>query len=163
MVQLRLCEQCERHVRHSENVCPFCQAELGPQPLDLRRRMSGQLSRAQRFAAAMSMAAAPLAGCSETTSIPVDPNSGGSMTTTGGAQLSGGMLATGGAQGTGGLITVQPYGLPPTGGFIAVPPYGIPPTGGTESDAGLTDASAPDSGKDAGPVILPAYGIPPGT
>ncbi len=158
----RLCEQCERHVRHSESVCPFCQAELAPQPLDLRQRIAGQLSRAQRFAAAMSMAAAPLAGCSETTSIPVSPNSGGSVSTTGGAQSTGGTFATGGAQETGGFIAVPAYGLPLTGGFIAVPPYGIAPTGGTSSvDASVPDADTPDSGEDAGAVVLPVYGLPP--
>ena len=34
MGQLRVCEQCECHVRVDEHRCPFCQAELEPRLLE---------------------------------------------------------------------------------------------------------------------------------
>lgn len=168
-MQLRVCEHCERHVRVGESLCPFCDAELSAQPLDPIRKVPGHWSRAQRFAAAMSVAAAPLAGCMETSTDTTantggitDPTTGGT-TGSGGVQATGGIQATGGAQETGGIIAVPVYGLPVTGGFIGVPPYGIPPdpTGGSNSidagaadadvpDADVPDADTPDSGQDAG-------------
>ena len=156
MVQLRVCEQCERHVRIGEGLCPFCQAALAPQPLDLRRKAVGSLSRAQRFAAAMAMAASPLAGCvDDVVLVPSQVDSGGQAET--GGSSSGGSLTTGGAQATGGLST--------TGGEMAAPVYGAPfPTGGTDTDASAPDAStdaAVDAGEDAGPIAIPVYGLAP--
>lgn len=56
---LRVCAACLRHVRVSEERCPFCEAALAPSPRP-PALPSGVLSRAAQFALAAS-----LIGCEE--------------------------------------------------------------------------------------------------
>jgi hypothetical protein len=162
MNRLRLCEGCSRHVRESEQVCPFCQQVLAPLQLPAAVRLPAGLSRAQRLALA---AAAAVVG--QTIAACTADGDGGSMV----QPVYGGSVppATAGARAT---VAGRDAG-PGSGGagVVAVPVYGAP-LAGTQSlpiqkpdagrDAGDEDAGvAPDaSTPDGGPTVHPVYGAP---
>jgi hypothetical protein len=131
------CPSCARHVRVSDEMCPFCAAALSDsrRSLPLPRTPASRLSRAALFAFGASAAA--VAACGGTTSALDDAGTG-----------DGGREAT---------VFQPPYGAAPPfdAGEDAFPTvdaaYGGPP-----QDAG-SDADA--SGQPDG--IAPPYGAPP--
>jgi hypothetical protein len=89
------CSECNRHVRMSDMVCPFCAA---PQParatLPETEAPRARLSRTAIFAAGAALAG--MSACSSTAN-PADSGAGGAAAGTGGV--------TGGAGGAGGAAT----------------------------------------------------------
>ena len=136
------CPSCERHVRASEEACPFCAAALPerPAPAPLPRTPAVRLSRAAMFA--LGATAAAVAACSSS------------------GPVYGGPADSGGAPGDSGRQDApvpQPiYGGPPVdsggdGPFLADAAYGGP----------LKDAASDADGGDAEGGPAPAYGAPP--
>jgi hypothetical protein len=144
---LRPCGSCGRHVRVSENACPFCRASIDPTPTPPSARVVGRLGRAAIFAfgaAATTVAVASSEGCSTTTT----PPDAADVVDTGGP-----MPLYGGAPDTG----------PENDDAGISPPYGTP-SEDAGTDAGLAamyGAPPQDAGVDAADPIAPAYGGPP--
>jgi hypothetical protein len=164
------CPSCNRHLRTTESVCPFCAADVreamstaAPRPIPTER-----LSRSAMFA----FAAANLgvAACGGTVEVP-GPG------TPDGAVSNGGASGAGGGVSTGGYVSMPHYGVPPmsggsansggtssggtmnTGGYVIVPPYGVPPmSGGSANSGGTNSGGTMNTG---GHVIVPPYGVPP--
>lgn len=149
------CPSCGRHVRVSEEACPFCASVL---PTDLAARaIPAATSRMKRAAAFAFTATLTLAGCSDDAAPKVDS---GSLTDTQSPSDTGTDV---------GPASDHPvYGAPPDvivqtdsgvrdagntvdddGGAMAL--YGLPP-----ADAGSADASVNDDGGSAA-----LYGLPP--
>ena len=160
---LALCPACTRHVRVTEEACPFCEAKL---PASLRESAppkgpSVRLSRAALFALGAlgtgTLAVAP--GCGGNTTSTTIPNDAGDDATD----------AT--------INALPPYGIAPIPDANFAPMYGIAPVPDADdesasdasavpdaSDAGGASDGAPDAASDAGDAghtILPAYGIAP--
>jgi hypothetical protein len=140
MKHLVPCPECSRHVRVSENACPFCDAalELGhtPPPVVPNRR----LSRVALLAFSATLAAGVGACGGDTDSDKGTGGSGGASGGSGGASGGSGGTTGGSAGSTGG-----------DGGFAAAATlYGLP-----IDDAGAsTGGSFPEGG-------VPVYGAPP--
>jgi hypothetical protein len=165
------CPACTRHVRVTEEACPFCEARL---PASLResappKAPSVRLSRAALFALGALGAAGPLA---------VAPGCGGSTTTETPPYGIPPVPDAGDDASDATVVFAPPYGIAPIPDANFAPMYGLSPVpdAGDEStgdaseasdasDAGgasdgASDARASDAG-DAGHTILPAYGIAP--
>jgi hypothetical protein len=178
MRALSLCQSCKRHIRVSERTCPFCGAAhvlaAAAQELRPRGRPGG---RAALFLAGA--AAAP--GCADEPDVPEQaiPVYGAAIDYDA-SRVDGGAASDAGKDARS-EMSIPPYGISPVYGVpvdrdagkdanvcgdpqepMAVPVYGIPVVGKPARDAG-SDASVcgADGGvKDAGPMLLPPYGIP---
>jgi hypothetical protein len=131
MAQLLPCPSCSRHVRRTENGCPFCGAALELAELPLKAMPTQRLGRAATFAFGAAVATS-VAACS-----------GGPAPAYGAPAVDTGIVADGGSDGG----AVPLYGGPPQdagndAGMLAM--YGGPPN---------------DAGSDAGGPA-PAYGGP---
>jgi hypothetical protein len=130
------CPSCARHVRGSEEACPFCTAPLATSRRAPAPRSPGaRLSRAALYAFGASAAA--LAACGGTT---------------------GNTFADGGPDASDESTPMPVYGGPVADGgqdgpFLADAAYGGPPQDGA--------ADAEDGGSDAEGGIQPPYGAPP--
>lgn len=158
------CPSCGRHVRVSEEACPFCASVL---PTDLAARaVPAATSRMKRAAAFAFTATLTLAGCSDDAAPKVDsgaltdagPQSDSATPTDNGNVADTGVVVDAGDDG--GLVAL--YGGPPdsgvrdAGGTVdddggAMALYGLPP-----ADAGSADSSVNDDGGSAA-----LYGLPP--
>lgn len=135
VIHLVACARCQRHVRTSETLCPFCGDAL---PMSLRgsaapRVPAGRLGRAAIFAFGTALAAAT--GCGE------------SHTEDAGPGVDAGAMADAGFD-SGAIVAA--YGTPADAG----------PDDAGSGDAGSGDAGLADAGFDAA-LILPPYGAPP--
>lgn len=156
---LQPCPACSRHIRITEESCPFCAASVvgllkAPAPL----KFPGRMSRAALITASTLAAVSACAGEDDGD----DQGSGGAMTDSGGSEM-----GTGGDEmGAGGVV----YGTPPSGGAdqgtggdaagsggldVGVPEYGISPAGGNPGTGG-----EPATGT-GGDIVGPVYGAPP--
>lgn len=125
------CPSCKRHVRASEDHCPFCSADL-KQPGLLRASAPsaaspGRLTRAAAFVFGASLT---VAACG------TDETGGGSSSSSGGDA---GSAADSGPDDDGGVIAL--YGDPapdggPDDGGSGMPKYGAPPPPDGGTDAG---------------------------
>ena len=134
-IRLLPCPSCARHVRASEEACPFCASVLatsrGARPLP--RSPGERLKRAALFA--LGGTAAAVAACGGTTSSTFDGGTG-----------------DGGDE----SIAMPIYGGPPADGgedgpFLTDAAYGGPPP----------DAADAADGSDADSGVAPVYGAPP--
>ena len=189
MSQLAPCPHCQRHVRASEQSCPFCAGSLAGARLRARPEVATRgLSRASIFALGASMAAAAggtalLDGCAAEPDPEDDDSSqqpiygapvqdagivrndaGGGGGPGGPAPVYGAPVQTDAGSNLPGKDAgsgVVIYGAPvqPDGGFV--PFYGAPIQ---PRDAGRNDASASDAGSDVwgddGGRVGPVYGAP---
>lgn len=146
MNQLLPCSVCQRHIRVSESVCPFCGAALDFSDAAAPVLPRTRLGRAATFAFGATIAsAAVLTSCGET-------DDGGGQGGAAGVTASGGSSTTGGSGGRaskGGSTGVA--GDTGSGGTTNVGPvYGTPP-GGAGNDDFDHDAGSP----------VPLYGAAP--
>ena len=131
------CTACARHIRASEDACPFCatgvpdRARL-PTEASPSRGRGPRLSRAAIFLAGATAATAAVAGCGKTTA-------GGSDTSSTPTSIA------------------APYGAPPMDSGLEVPivppvpAYGGPPPGlDTTTPAPTTTTRTPAASKDGG-------------
>ena len=140
------CTACQRHVRASETVCPFCATALDPAHAAAPALPTQRLGRAALFAFGATLAASLTAvGCGGDT----DDGKGGGGGDGGSSAGSGGSGGggSGGSAGTAG--TAGRGGSGGSGGGVA-PLYGLP------ADAGLPDSQAAGGLGGAQPV----YGAP---
>jgi len=183
MANLVSCPECQRHIRQTETVCPFCERDVGariasvaPRPLPTMR-----LSRAALYAFAAA-ATVGTAACSSDDGNPTPMygapaptggqyNAGGSATggqaNTGGTATggqantggtaSGGQANTGGQQNTGGGIAPA-YGVPASGGFGGAAIYGAPPVPTGQGGAIYGAPPVPTATGAGGAAV---YGAPP--
>lgn len=177
-MSLLACPECNRHIRTSESVCPFCSADVAAAMASAAPRVmpAERLSRA----AMMAFAAASL-GAAACGSEVVTPLYGAPMPPDGSVNA-GGAGGAGGASsgGAGGQMVMPLYGAPfptggtansggansATGGVMSVPAYGIAPfptggasnSGGTQSAGGAGGTNASGAG---GTMVMPLYGAPP--
>ena len=136
------CPSCARHVRSTEDACPFCAASITRGAVRPVPRVGARLSRAALYA--LGASAAALAAC------------GGNSTSSSDA-------------GANGDAQIGPmYGGPPVeAGSDQFVPTPTPAYGGPPQDAGTEpgDGGANDGGKEGGGVKdggpAPAYGAPP--
>lgn len=172
------CPGCERHVRASEAVCPFCSATLSEEFRGQQASQipSGRLGRAALAAfrttvsagavAASAAVGASALGCAADADSGV-PNaqqsaagstSGGSSNGGGGESNNGGSsTGSGGATSAGG-DSASGGADPGEGGMPnIVPPYGIAPI--PEEDAGTSEDAG--TGVDDPGGQIPIYGAPP--
>jgi hypothetical protein len=130
------CPSCARHVRVSEDACPFCATALPERSAPPLRTPAVRLGRAALFA--LGTSAAAIAACGGTTSTLDDAGtSSGSSGTSSGSS---------GSSGTSGIAA---YGGPPFDSGADTQPG--PMYGGPPQDA------APDNDSSAAPL----YGLPP--
>jgi hypothetical protein len=175
MTRLRSCDACSRHVRITEQSCPFCKHTLTAANLPVAPKLPSGLSRAQRLAVAAAFASGQaLAACADSTPQQPDTRAAGTGASAGktaSAAANGGSAAA--SSGNAGIGVATPvYGAPLAGnpGIMATPPYGAspppPPTAGKKSDP-VPDAGTPDDDAgtttvpDAGHMVHPVYGAPP--
>jgi hypothetical protein len=152
------CPACDRHVRTTHAVCPFCDTPL---PADLGGRAApaatARLGRAAAFAFGASIA---LTGCGSDVVMNASggSTSGGGASATGGAGGGGGSATGGGGASTGGsggatTTSTSSSGIASSGALYGAPPppphdAGVPDSGGFGSDYG---APPPPPKGDAGP------------
>jgi hypothetical protein len=128
MTELVLCPACKRHVRTTEEICPFCSAAVpldvrqAPQPPPLPRGLSRARVFALNAALATGVATAAAGMACENTSTSADGSAGAGGSAVGGdaGQAPGGASGSGG--GTGGAGTGG-TGSGGTGG-VQPRPYG---------------------------------------
>jgi len=141
MTQLLPCPSCARHIRQTENGCPFCGAAIDLSAIAPRVQPTQRLGRAATFAfgAAMATSVAACGGGSGPNDANVAPLYGAPSDT--GAQIDQGVMAL--------------YGGAPDAGSDS---GGIGPAYGTPTDAGSNDGGPatlygavppPDTGTDA--------------
>lgn len=161
---LQPCPACSRHIRITEESCPFCAASVvGLLKAPAAVKFSGRMSRAALITATLAAVSA-CAGEDDGD----DQGSGGAMSGSSG----GSDMGTGGDEmGTGGGdVNVPVYGISPSGGAeqgtggdaagsggldVGVPEYGISPAGGNPGTGG-----EPATGT-GGDIVGPVYGAPP--
>ena len=131
------CPSCARHVRVSDDTCPFCATTLPPRAAPALRIPAGRLGRAALFA--LGTGAASVAACGGSTSTSTYDDAGSSS----------------GSSGSSGEVGVPAYGLPalPVDGGTDAPILVDAAYGGPPHDA-AADAEADGS-------AAPAYGLPP--
>jgi hypothetical protein len=133
------CPECSRHVRVSEQECPFCAL-----PLDLAGTPEPQLPRGRLSRAATLAFGATLVSASALAACSSDSDTG-----TGNG---GGATSTAGAAGAAGAATA---GASSVGGGTVGPVYGAPAGG----EVGAAGADTGTAGKGGGPI--PVYGAAP--
>src|SRR5262245_35529830 len=135
MERLEPCPACRRHVRVSEQRCPFCGADVRAlAALPARQLPTQRLGRAALFAFGVGATAAGSAGCVEEHDDGDEDASEPSTMSDAGGAAEAGVVRDAGSDG-GSVIAL--YGLAnPGGGFGGGQPGG---------------AFVPDAGKDAGP------------
>lgn len=151
MAQLIPCPACQRHVRKTESVCPFCEAAVSLAHLPGPILPSRRLGRAATFAfGATLVGVTSLAACSDDDSGPGTAMYGGPPAAGAGGEAfeQGGAGAIGGAdaQPEGGLTAV--YGSPPGGG-----------AGGADQEVGGNGGQVAVAGEGGAYAV---YGGPPG-
>lgn len=181
MSKLRVCDGCSRHVFVSELACPFCGLQLSAAGASVEPKLSGGMSRAQRFAAVAAVAGQTLiASCSshdqkggESGTNAAGSGSAGQAGTASQAGAAGSSGAAGsgqgGVSGSGGIGVAGTSAGAGGGGGFAMPVYGapfpldggsLPIYGGPPAplDAGEADGGDKDAG---GGKFHPVYGAPP--
>ncbi|MFN7696980.1 MAG: hypothetical protein ACK6CU_19950 [Deltaproteobacteria bacterium] len=169
---LRPCSSCARHIRATENACPFCHAVLEPSPTTATGPSVGRLGRAALFAFGAAATTAALATATEGCSSPTTPADASAAIDSGGpGPLYGGPPDTGATDagatetdagttdaGTADAGTADAGTADPDAGGPG-PLYGGPPDGGVAPPYG---APSEDAGVDAGGGVAPLYGGSPG-
>lgn len=150
---LQPCPSCSRHIRITEESCPFCAASVaGLLKAAPSRKFPGRLSRAALIAASTLVAVPACGGEDEN-----DDDVG--VPVYGAAPTGGADMGTGGDDmGTGGDDTSTGGDDMGTGGDVSAPEYGISPAGGTGGNDQGTGGAATGTG---GAIDGPVYGAPP--
>jgi len=147
------CIQCQRHVKASEAVCPFCAAVL-PQAAPSLPVARKRTSRAAMVLAAITVAASAggATGCKDDDDDEEDMQV---QPIYGAPTEDGGMPDAGETDKDAGGQAMPVYGIAPEedGGGQLMPVYGIAP----EEDGGVPDAGGDN--EDAGGQLMPVYGI----
>jgi hypothetical protein len=161
MTRLLPCTQCSRHVRKTEEACPFCGAPLGASfaATPARPAAPSGLGRAALFA----FASTAVVACSgEDDAQPVHGGSpvpvAGAGNTSGGATAAGGKSSGGGTTNTGGVTAAGGAGGIGAGGMLG-PVYGAPITPDPVDAAADADDTPAPMGSGGGAHAL--YGLPP--
>jgi hypothetical protein len=161
MAQFVPCPGCQRHVRTTEQSCPFCSVALSLENTPAPVLPATRLGRYATFAfGATLVGATALAACGGQS----EDSDDGSGKARGGANNGG---SKNGGTKNGGNAGTNSGGTDNFGGGMAV--YGGPPIGGTTGAGGTTGtggvappygiAPPPDAGLDSG--LQPPYGFPP--
>jgi hypothetical protein len=151
VTQLVPCPDCQRHVRKTETLCPFCAAAVSLAHVPAPVLPSRRLGRAATFAfGATLLGATSVVGCS-------DNDDNGSATPVYGGPPAAGAgnepSDQGGASGEGGAEAQ------PNGGMTTI--YGGPPEGGAGGEAQEIGGAGPvNTGGQGGDFAI--YGGPPG-
>jgi hypothetical protein len=170
MTQLARCPHCQRHLRLTETVCPFCEGSVEGRltPKQTKPLQTRGLSRAGILALGASLAAAgALEGCAEEpdpepedegNQVPIygapvqNDGSIAPMTSADAGVRDAGTSNDAAASDSGTVMAI--YGAPvqlKDSGVVAVPVYGAP----IQPDAGNPDAGPADAGR-----LVPVYGAP---
>lgn len=179
MIQLAPCPHCQRHLRVSESVCPFCAGSVSGRlvPKQSKPLPTRGLSRAGILALGASLAAAGalVEGCAEEpepepeddgrvvpvygapvqsdASNPAPPTSdAGAASDASTGPSDAGVIYDAGKPDSGSVVAI--YGAPvqpKDGGIVVMPLYGAP----IQPDAGKPDAGHADAGR-----LVPVYGAP---
>lgn len=72
MNQLIPCDSCQRHVRVSEIVCPFCDSALAPAPSSLPRAPGSRTRRGLAYALSAGLLGATAVGCTDDPEVQAD-------------------------------------------------------------------------------------------
>jgi hypothetical protein len=153
--QLVPCPDCNRHVRKSEQVCPFCGAAVALAALAAPPLPSRRLGRAATFAfGATLVGATSIVGCSDEN----DPRP--AMPVYGAPPSAGAGNEPLPPAGDGGASPVGGDGGVSSGGMTTI--YGGPPGGGAGGQVPEIGGSGPDNRAGDGGAFTVIYGGPPG-
>jgi hypothetical protein len=154
MSTLSPCPACQRHVRHTDSVCPFCAAELPARTATEGPRAPGRLSRAAIFTAGAALLG--LTACSNTNNNA--PSKDGAAGTDGGAGAGGSAGAGGHAGAAGGTAGAAGGAAGAAGGAGG----GSAGAGGRAGNNGNATGNAGHDGGLDGPIAIYSAAFPPG-
>ena len=155
------CPSCRRHIRITEDACPFCSVAL--ESAELARGAvpgsSQRLTRAAMFVFGATLATSP-AGCDGDTQNPTGAQGSVTGTGTGAAGASGTGASDAGGEG-GAPVPLYGGPGPGPGGSGQGGEGGVSATGGQGGQGGAGGASGGAGGEGVGGNIQPPYGAAP--
>lgn len=125
MSELTPCPECQRHVRHSEQTCPFCGQALALSRLPAQALPRSRLGRAATFAfGATLVSATALVGCGGEAEGKQEGEGGSASGGTAGDSASGSANAGQSPGGSGAIVPL--YGAPAAGSGASGGNPGVP-------------------------------------